>query len=173
MVGRCPFGALGLLTGSILSILVLGRLFLSDSNPSSGVIASSHFPNFPLETEQRHKHHCPQSVKHRQDVWDENGKGLDVLAELVQPTNSWQTRRGSPFWGYLTEKPSWEGSHIPFPFTIFESMIFRTSQDGICYISFLGGIQNQLIQQNIPLRPSCLSSPHKFCLTSAPCLFTN
>ena len=41
------------------------------------------------------------------------------------------------------------------------------------YISFLGGIQNQSIQQNLPLRPSCLSSPHKFFLMSASCLFTN
>ena len=96
------------------------------------------FPNFPLATEQRHKHHCPQSVKHRWDVWDENGNGLDVLAELAQPTNSWQTRLGSPFWGYLTEKPSWERSHIPFLIKPFLSRWFselpKMGYVNICYI---------------------------------------
>ena len=39
--------------------------------------------------------------------------------------------------------PSWEGSRTPLPFGTFESMIFRTSQGGMC--SFAGGYFSRMI----------------------------
>ena len=54
---------------------------------------------------------------------------MDIVPESGMRVAGMEWERGDPD---VNKIPSWERSHIPIKALTFESMIFRTSQGGIC-----------------------------------------